>query len=159
MRHRYDDAEKLYLQFLSCFKNEKEMTEIINDPSSVYYCFSKVFHENKDSEKELSYLTKSLLYRKDGTEVQTELYIRLAAYAVRDKKWKDALDYCNAGMKVKPCFLDRKSKLLHYQMLEAAKEKICGLIKIKKTEKVSSPDHAVISPDLEDHLNWLLFDF
>ena len=58
-----------------------------------------------------------------------------------------------------PCFLDRKSKLLHYQMLEAAKEKICGLIKIEKTEKVSSPDHAVISPDLEDHLNWLLFDF
>ena len=159
MQHRYDDAEKLYLQFLSCFKSEKEMAEIIYDPSSVYYYFSKVFHGKKDSEKELSYLRKSLLCRKDGTEVQTELYIRLAAYAVRDKKWKDALDYCNAGMKVKPCFLDRKSKLLHYQMLEAAKEKICGLIKIEKTEKVSSPDHAVISPDLEDHLNWLLFDF
>ena len=113
----------------------------------------------KDSEKELFYLKKSLSCKKDNTETQTELYIRLAAYAVRDKKMKEALDYCNAGMKVKPCFLDRKSKLQHYQMLEAAKKKICRLIKNEKTEKVSSPDHAVISPDLEEHLNWLLFDF
>ena len=160
VRREYDEAEKQYLKFLTHFKSEKEMVEIIHHASLIYFNFSQIYHKKRDARKEILYLRKSLLCRKEGTLVETDLYLRLAAYSLREKKYQEALDYCETGIKVKSHFSGRKFKIQHYKMLRAAKEIISShMASSMKNEKNSSQAYMALSPDLRKQLDWLLFDF
>ena len=160
VRREYDEAEKQYLKFLTHFKSEEEMIEIIHHASLIYFNFSQIYHKKRDARKEILYLRKSLFCRKEGTLVETDLYLRLAAYSLREKKYQEALDYCDKGIKVKSGFSGQKFKIQHYKMLRAAKEIISShMTSSTKNEKNSSQAYMALSPDLKKQLDWLLFDF
>ena len=160
VRKEYDEAEKQYLKFLTHFKSEKEMVEIIHHASLIYFHFSKIYHKKRDVRKEFLYLRKSLHCRKEDTLVETDLYLRLAAYSLREKKYQEALDYCDKGIQVKSHFCGQKFKIQHYKMLRAAKEIISSqMTSSTKKEQKSSQAYMELSPDLKKQLDWLLFDF
>ena len=157
---QYREAEKLYLEFLSRFKNDADFRNIIQDAVLFYSNVSRVYHQLRNPEKELYYLNHILSIASDDQIYFTPTHLRLAAFALRDKNYAQALQYCDMGLAPRSNRMTAENKRQSRAMLLNAKAEIYK--RMKKTEEAAKilkhPD-AVLTPDLKDFLDWTLFDF
>ncbi len=159
-KKQYRETEKLYLEFLSRFKNDTEFRNIIQDAVLFYSDVSEVYHYLKNPEKELYYLNHILAIASDDQIYFTTTYLRLAAFALRDNNYARALQYCDTALAAQSNRMTKTNKRQFGSMLLNAKAEI--LKRMKKTEeaeKILKQPDIILTPDLKDYLDWIMFDF
>ena len=158
-RKKYAEKEKLFADFLSRFKNEKDFREAVEDAAVFYNDMAELYHALKNTEKELYFLHKSLS-TDDDSIVFTGTHLRLIGYAIRDKNYVKALKICDQALNIKSSRMNLDLRQRNQEMLLSAKIKIFQLMnKPEEAKKISSQNKINLSSDLKDRLDWLLFDF
>ena len=159
-KKRYREIEKLYLEFLSRFKNSTEFQNIIKDAVLFYSDVSKVYHHLRNPEKELYYLNHILSIASDDQIYFTPTHLRLAAFALREKNYARALQLCDMALAARSRRMSAENIKQSRAMLLNAKAEIYKRMKKKEeAEKILKQPDAVLTPELKDYLDWILFDF
>ena len=159
-KKRFHELEKLYLDFFAIFKDENDFWNIIENAELFYYDVSLAYHALKNHEKERYYLDQNLRLSRDEKVFFTDTHLRLAGYAIREKKYKKALEYCDQALSAKVPAMSLKVKKRNDSLLQNAKAKIYELMnKQEEAGKILDQKNFSLNPELKDYLNWLLFDF
>ena len=98
---KYARAKKMIFNFLAEFKSETDFGRQTDFSASIFFILSQAFRGEKNFAQERYYLTKSLYWAKQEKYVFEFLYLRLAAYEVMQKKYDQALSYCDSGLAMK----------------------------------------------------------
>ena len=159
-KKQHREAEKIYLEFLSRFKDDTEFRNIIKDAILFYSKLSELYHYFRNPEKELYYLNHILSIASDDQIYFTPTHLRLAAFALRDKNYAQALQYCDMGLAPRSNRMTAENIRQSRAMLLNAKAEIYKRMKkTEEAEKILKQPDAVLTPDLKEYLDWILFDF
>ncbi len=159
-KKQHREAEKLYLEFLSRFKDDTEFRNIIKDAILFYSKLSELYHYFRNPEKELYYLNHILSIASDDQIYFTPTHLRLAAFALRDKNYTRSLQYCDMALAPRSNRMTAENIRQSRAMLLNAKAEIYKRMKkTEEAEKILKQPDAVLTPDLKEYLDWILFDF
>ena len=159
-KKQFTAEEKLYLQFLSRFKNENEFRNVIKNAVLFYYNVSQVYHSLKSPKMELHYLNLCLSSNSDDKIYFTEVHLRLAAFSLRERNYEKALQYCNQALSAKKDRMNIANQRQFHSLLQNAKAKIYEAMKRQSdAEKILSKQEYQLNPEQKKYLNWILFDF
>ena len=159
-KKQYREAEKLYLEFLSRFRTETDFRNLIPEAVLFYSKVSGIYHHLRNPEKELYYLNHILSIASDDQIYFTSTHLRLAAFALRDKNYVRALQLCDMALVARSHRMSEENIRQFQAMLLNAKAEIYKRMKKKEeAEKILKQSDAVLTPDLKDYLDWILFDF
>ena len=129
----YGRIKKIISDFITEFESETDFGQKMNVSADLFFHLSQAFRGEKNFARERYYLEKSLYWAKQGKFVYDCLYLRLAAHALIQKKYDQALSYCDSGLAEKQVVSNRNYEESHAILLFA---------KSKIYEKMGQPEIA-----------------
>ena len=130
---KYALLKKQIFELLAQFESENDFGRQLNESAAIFFMLSQAFRGEKDYEKELFYLKKSLYWAKQGYYVYGHLYLRLASHELQRGNFEQALAYCDSGLAEK--------KIVSNQVY-AQTQAVLLFAKSKIYEKMGRPETA-----------------